>query len=125
MNMIFCFAFVSTPNAPKEMGEAIGLLKKANMMAFRNQNDMEIFINLLKEKVSEVHAETKAYLCICGDLKKGGSLILKRWTDDNDFTKGYIASMSFLPIDKVVSYDMDARDFFEIDIFKQEGGESC
>lgn len=117
MNMYYCHDFVASDSIPSYLERAYSMMKKAYRCAFLSCYDIEIFCSVLnKVLLIDVPEGTDFYV---RHLQYGDSGMVVV-----DFyglpTIG--ATLSYSKIEKILEYDSDAKDFFDVSDRLKEGG---
>lgn len=117
MNMYYCHAFVASGNIPPFLERAYSMMKKAYLCAFLSLTEIEIFCSVLnKVLLIDVPEGTDFYV---RHLQYGDSGMV---VVDFYGLPNVGASLSYWKIEKVLEYDLDAKDFFDVSDRLQEGG---
>ena len=128
--MLFCHYHYEKTKHPKFYDSACELLAKGKDCAFTSQNEVDIFVHLVKEALEE--KKPKDHACRVEHSKNadGGWITIQSGSLDDDIARLYYAK-----IKKFLEYDLDAMDFFDVserftasisEIWQQlrEGGET-
>jgi hypothetical protein len=117
MTMIYCSNFFEKSKYPRFYRTAVELMGKANHCAFRDKLDLEIFVSLLKRAIDESKPKDhRARVEVTYSRELEGQIAIE--SGKVDFQ---IARIYFSPVRSVLEYDTDARDFFKIGLYSQEG----
>jgi len=117
MNMYYCNALVASDSIPPSIECAYSMMKKAYRCAFLNKNEIEIFCSVLNNVLVKDMSEGIEFFVHHFDYGDSGMVILDFYGSPNA-----AVSLSYSKIKKVLEYDLDAKDFFDVSDRLQEGG---
>lgn len=117
MNMYYCDVLVASDNIPPFLERAYSLMKKVYRCAFLNKNEIEIFCSVLNKFLLKNVPEDIAFSVRHFDYGDSGMVVLDFLNRPNAGV-----SLSYSKIKKVLEYDLDAKDFFDVSDRLQEGG---
>ena len=119
MKMKFCHYHYEKANHPKFYDKACELLEKAKKCAFTSQDEVEIFVYMVKKALDENKPEGHPSRLVHSRSANGGQIVIQSGKLDDD-----IARLYYVEIRHFLEYDYVAKDFFDVSERYEEGGES-
>lgn len=119
MKMKFCHYHYEKANHPKFYDKACELLEKAKKCAFTSQDEVEIFVYMVKKALDENKPEGHPSRLVHYRSANGGQIVIQSVKLDDD-----IARLYYVEIRHFLEYDYVAKDFFDVSERYEEGGES-
>ena len=109
MNMKFCHYHYEKVKHPKFYDKACELLEKAKNCAFTSQNEVDIFVNLVKQALTDHLPLGHSARVVHNHDRSGGNITIVSGKLDDDIARLYYADIRHF-----LEYDTEARDFFDI-----------
>ena len=117
MKMMYCHYHYEKSKHPKFYDAACELLKNGYKSAFTSQNEVDIFVQMVKTVLDEHKPEGHASKVIHSKGADGGQITIWTGSLDDD-----IARLYYYPISRFLEYDLDAQDFFDVSERYEKGG---
>lgn len=117
MKMKFCHYHYEKAKHPKFYDKACELLEKAKNCAFTSQNEVEIFVYMVKKALDENKPEGHPSRLVHSRSANGGQIFIQSGKLDDD-----IARLYYDDISRFLEYDSEANDFFDVSERYEEGG---
>lgn len=117
MKMKFCHYHYEKATHPKFYGKACELLAKAKNCAFTSQNEVDIFVHMVKEAFEKNRPEGHPSRVEHTKSSDGGQIVIRSGKLDDDIARLYYADISCF-----LEYDLEAKDFFDVSERYEEGG---
>ena len=117
MKMKFCHYHYEKSKHPKFYNKACELLEKAKKCAFTSQNEVDIFVSMVKKALDENKPEGHPSRLVHSRSANGGYITILSGNIDDD-----IARLYYDDISRFLEYDLEAQDFFDVSERFEEGG---
>ena len=117
--MLFCHYHYEKSKYPKFYDSACELLAKGKDCAFISQDEVDIFVHLVKEALEAQKPEGHPSAVTHTRSDNGGQICIVSGKIDDD-----IARLYYSEIRRFLEYNLEAEDFFDISNRFEEGGES-
>lgn len=119
MKMKFCYYPYEKAKHPKFYNKACELLMKAKNCAFTSQNEVDIFVSMVKKALDENKPEGHPSRLVHSRSANGGQITIQSGILDENI----IARLYYNDISHFLEYDLEAQDFFDVSERFEEGGE--
>lgn len=119
MKMKFCHYHYEKAKHAKFYDKACELLEKAKMCAFTSQDDVDIFVYMVKKALDENKPEGHPSCLVHYRSANGGQIVIKSGKLYDE-----IARLYYKDISHFLEYDFVAKDFSDVSERYEEGGES-
>jgi len=119
MKMMFCHYHYEKAKHPKFYDPACQLLEKAKNCAFTSQNEVDIFVGMVRGALEECKPDGHPSNLSHTKGSKGGQIVIRSSKFEDEIARLYYAK-----IEHFLEYDLEAQDFFDVSERFEEGGES-
>lgn len=117
MKMMYCHYHYEKTKHPKFYDAACELLAKAKQCAFTSQNEVDIFVNMVKQALEGNKPAGSSSRLVHTKGKDGGQITIQTGKLDDD-----VARLHYYPIRKFLEYKLSAMDFFDVSERYEKGG---
>lgn len=117
MKIKFCFYHYEKSRHPKFYDDACDLIAKASDCAFTSQNEVDVFVQKVKEALEAQKPEGHPSAVTHTRSDNGGQICIVSGNIDDD-----IARLYYSEVRRFLEYNLEAEDFFDVSERYEKGG---